>query len=164
MFRNRNLYADKKYFLFIWFFLVFSGKPSWLFNDPVWAADIRPQAALKLFHSGRVHQCCRVNEDSCCQVWMSQLEWIHWPRLCLITFVCAWNIRHPILIWHPHRSIGWHLKSTIVGPAGKQVEHRAWLQYGGATVWGHVLKRPGPSAGGRRSTKERRPRGMKENS
>ncbi len=97
-------------------------------DDPALAVEVKLgcihcTGSLKLFHSGRLHQCCLVNEAPRCQVWTSQLEGIHWPRLCLITFFCAWNIRHPILIWHPHGSTGWHLKSAIVGPAGKQVEH-----------------------------------------
>lgn len=79
--------------------------------------------APELFHSGRQHQRCLLNEDPRCQVWASQLEGIHWPRLCLITSFCAWNTRHPVLIWHSGGSIGWHLKSAIVVPAGKRVEH-----------------------------------------
>lgn len=99
-------------------------------HDPDTTAEVKPGSMHragrpKLFHSGGLRRCCLLNEDPCCQVWASQLEAIHWPRLCLITFFCAWNIRRPVLIW----PIGWHLKSAIVVRAGKQIAQRVLLRW-----------------------------------
>ncbi len=66
-------------------------------------SDCRGQGRLyalhrrsKFFHSGRLHQCCLLNEDPRCQVWASQLEGIHWPRLCLITFFLRLEHQAPL--------------------------------------------------------------------
>lgn len=104
-------------------------------RDPDMAAgarlgSMRCTGGPKLFRSGSL--CCLLNKDPCCQVWTSHLEAIHWPSLCLITFFCTRNIRRPVPIWHQHHSIGWHLRSAIVGWAGKPIVQRVLLQW--ATV------------------------------